>query len=63
MITDVARLAGNARFVPIGDYFHAVLPRQFDVMIHIDETHALAPLDAGAHWTREETPETFPTGV
>jgi erythromycin esterase-like protein len=43
-------------------YFRAHLPRQFDVMIHVDETHALQPLET---WARHESdvPETYPTGI
>lgn len=43
-------------------YFRAQLSRQFDLMIHVDETHALIPLE---RWAREETdvPETYPTGM
>ena len=43
-------------------YFRAHLPQQFDVMIHIDETHALQPLET---WSRHESdvPETYPTGI
>ena len=43
-------------------YFRARLPEQFDIVIHIDETHALTPLE---RWSREEAdvPETYPTGV
>jgi len=43
-------------------YFRAHLARQFDVLIHIDETHALRPLET---WSREEAdvPETYPTGI
>ena len=44
-------------------YFHASLPHQFDAMIHLDETRALAPLDAGPGWIDEDAPETFPEGV
>ncbi|WP_431096524.1 erythromycin esterase family protein [Polaromonas aquatica] len=44
-------------------YFHTRLERQFDAMIHIDETHALEPLDRGALWHRGEVPETFPSGI
>ena len=44
-------------------YFYATLPRQFDAMIHFDETHALTPLDRSSGWIDEEAPETFPTGV
>ena len=43
-------------------YFRAHLPQQFDVMIHVDETHALQPLET---WSRHESdvPETYPTGM
>ncbi|MCU0497474.1 MAG: erythromycin esterase family protein [Anaerolineae bacterium] len=30
----------------ISHYFHASLPRQFDTVIHFDETHAVDPLEA-----------------
>jgi erythromycin esterase-like protein len=42
-------------------YFHAELPRQFDAMIHIDETRALRPLERASRPTAE--PETFPSGA
>jgi len=41
-------------------YFHADLPRQFDGIIHFDETRALEPLDKVASWSQEDAPETFP---
>jgi erythromycin esterase-like protein len=43
-------------------YFGARLAAQFDAMIHIDETTALAPLET---WSErpEEAPETYPTGM
>jgi erythromycin esterase-like protein len=43
-------------------YFRAHLARQFDLIIHIDETRALTPLE---RWSRheEDIPETYPTGV
>jgi erythromycin esterase-like protein len=44
-------------------YFDAMLPDQFDFLIHIDETRALEPMEYGAHWTGGEAPETFPTGM
>jgi erythromycin esterase-like protein len=49
----------------LSHYFHAVLPRQFDWMIHVDETRALEPLEPGARWHRgeEEPPETYPSGL
>ncbi|MGE5525274.1 MAG: erythromycin esterase family protein, partial [Rhodospirillaceae bacterium] len=44
-------------------YFHTRLPRQFDAIIHIDETHALEPLERGPQWIADEAPETYPSGV
>jgi erythromycin esterase-like protein len=43
-------------------YFSARLPEQFDVLVHIDCTRALEPLE---RWGRHEVdlPETYPTGV
>jgi erythromycin esterase-like protein len=43
-------------------YFRAHLARQFDLVIHIDQTRALTPLE---RWSRheEDVPETYPTGV
>lgn len=43
-------------------YFTARLPEQFDVVIHIDTTRAVEPLEK---WSRHEVdlPETYPTGV
>ncbi|HYP41965.1 MAG TPA: erythromycin esterase family protein [Chloroflexia bacterium] len=46
----------------LSHYFQARLSDQFDVMIHIDETRALEPLDRNATWEQGEVPETFPTG-
>lgn len=36
---------------------------EFDAIIHIDETRALAPLDRGAEWHGGEPPETYPTAL
>lgn len=45
-------------------YFNAVLPAQFDAMLHIDTTHALTPLDKHEAWTAgAEAPETFPSAL
>jgi erythromycin esterase-like protein len=44
-------------------YFFTRLPDQFDAMIHIEETHALEPLDKGPVWISSEAPETYPSGV
>ena len=43
-------------------YFTAELPAQFDVVVHVDGTRALEPLEK---WARHEVdlPETYPTGV
>jgi erythromycin esterase-like protein len=43
-------------------YFRARLPEQFDLVVHVDTTSALTPLE---RWSREEAdlPETYPTGV
>lgn len=44
-------------------YFMTRLPQQFDALIHIDETSALAPLDHDPVWHSVEPPETYPSGV
>jgi len=44
-------------------YFRTELPRQFDVMIHIDETRALEPLERTPVWEQGELPETYPSGL
>ena len=44
-------------------YFDASLPAQFDAVIHIDDTHALEPLEWIAPDHDGEAPETFPEGV
>ena len=44
-------------------YFPARLDRQFDVVVHLDRTCALHPLDDVAAWDPLEPPETYPTGI
>jgi erythromycin esterase-like protein len=45
-------------------YFQARLPRQFDAIVHLDETHALRQLDSsGGSEAACEPPETYPSGV
>lgn len=44
-------------------YFHARLPAQFDAVIHIDQTHAVEPLERTSEWTKGEPPETYPSGI
>ncbi len=43
-------------------YFSARLTKQFDAVLHFDETHALTPLEVTALWDSGEPPETYPTG-
>lgn len=44
-------------------YFTAHLPRQFDAVIHLDETTAVRPLQRAAVPAGAEVPETYPSGV
>ena len=44
-------------------YFRAALPEQFDAVIHLDETRAVAPLERTARWEAGEVPETYPWAV
>jgi erythromycin esterase-like protein len=47
----------------LSHYFHARLPEQFDAIIHIDETHAVEPLEQTSIWDAGELPETYPFKV
>jgi erythromycin esterase-like protein len=47
----------------LSHYFEARLPRQFDAVIHFDQTRAVEPLDRTAGWDMGEPPETYPTGL
>lgn len=44
-------------------YFQASLSRQFDAVIHIDETRAVEPLERTVKWEEGEVMETFPSGI
>jgi erythromycin esterase-like protein len=44
-------------------YFDARLADQFDVVIHIERTRALEPLERTSEWDAGEPPETFPSGI
>ena len=44
-------------------YFFTRLAEQFDAVIHIDQTHALEPLDKGPVWHTGEAPETYPSAL
>jgi erythromycin esterase-like protein len=46
----------------ISHYFKARLPEQFDAVLHIDETHALEPLETWSH-DKADLPETYPTAL
>jgi erythromycin esterase-like protein len=44
-------------------YFSAVLPQQFDALLHYDSTRAVEPLEKTGEWERGEFPETYPSGL
>ena len=44
-------------------YFHARLSRQFDAVLHIDQTRAVEPLERVAPPVEGELAETYPSGV
>jgi erythromycin esterase-like protein len=44
-------------------YFFARLSRQFDAVVHFDETRAVEPLEPTPAWHAGEAPETFPSGI
>ncbi|NML18590.1 erythromycin esterase family protein [Azohydromonas caseinilytica] len=44
-------------------YFHASLSRQFDAVMHLDQTRALQPLESEHPWESTEEPETYPSGL
>lgn len=47
----------------ISHYFYASLSRQFDAVIHIDETNAVRPLERAVPHHEGEVPETYPSGI
>jgi len=54
----VIYLPGSER---VSHYFHAQLTGQFDVILHLDETRAVEPLERTATWEAGEVPETYPS--
>jgi erythromycin esterase-like protein len=46
-------------------YFHAQVADQFDLLIHVDRTEALEPLEPSTEWTTAtlEPPETYPSAL
>lgn len=50
----------------VSHYFYADLAKQFDAVVHFDETRALVPLDASDLWKHSDLPEemeTYPSGI
>jgi erythromycin esterase-like protein len=45
-----------------GNYVPSIVPRRYDAMLFIDETHALDPLHMPVHIDRD-APETYPSGM
>lgn len=44
-------------------YFSAQLSKQFDAIIHIDQSRAVEPLEKTPEWSSVEFPESYPTGI
>ena len=44
-------------------YFRARVAKQFDAVIHVDDTRAVEPLERTAQWEQGELPETYPFAV
>ena len=47
----------------ISHYLYATAGEQFDVLIHLDETHAVQPLERTQGWERGGLPDTDPWAV
>ncbi len=44
-------------------YYHTRIADQYDLVLHVDETHAVHPLDRVPVSNEGEPPETFPSGI
>jgi erythromycin esterase-like protein len=44
-------------------YFHARVSKQFDFVVHIDQTRAVEPLERTSVWDEEGVLETYPSGL
>lgn len=44
-------------------YFHARLARQFDALVHFDESRAIEPLERTPLWLAGDVAETYPSGL
>jgi erythromycin esterase-like protein len=47
----------------LSHYFDAELPRQFDAVVHIDQTSAVEPLEPAPGWEPPRAPETYPSAL
>jgi erythromycin esterase-like protein len=47
----------------VSHYLDATLAEQFDAVIHVDETHAVEPLERTSEWEEGELPDTYPWAV
>jgi erythromycin esterase-like protein len=47
----------------VSHYFVAQLCKQFDIVLHIDRTHALEPLETWANIAAPDLAETYPSGL
>lgn len=47
----------------ISHYFYANAARQFDAVMHVDDTHALQALERMVEWKHDQLPETYPSGI
>jgi erythromycin esterase-like protein len=50
------------QFEAFGNYVPTTMPRRYDALAHVDESHALRPLHYEGSF-EHEVPETYPTGV
>ena len=47
----------------LSHYFQALIAKQFDLVIHFDETRAVEPLEPTSEWIEGELPETYPWAI
>ena len=59
----ISSLPGNGCAERLSHYFHARIAQQYDAVIHIDDTHAIEPLERSSEWEAGELPETYPFGL
>lgn len=71
-LTDLLQQERLERFVGViyrpdterwSHYLDARLGEQFDLLIHLDQTRALEPLERQAAWEQGELPETYPSAL